>query len=633
VHVIGTAGHVDHGKSTLVKTLTGIDPDRLKEEQQREMTIDLGFAWMKLPGGEDVGIVDVPGHRDFIENMLAGMNGIDLVLLVIAADEGVMPQTREHLAIIDLLGIRSGIIVLTKSDLISDPQWMELVQADIKKLVTNTVLENKPILSVSARKGAGLVELVQTIETELLSVPIRTDSSRPRLAIDRVFSLTGFGTVVTGTLLDGRLRAGDEIEILPSQLHARIRGLQTHKQKEQEAAPGSRTAVNISGLEVDQIHRGDVLTLKGTYATSHLLDVSFHLLADSQSPLHHQDEVKLFIGSAEINARVKVLNEKEIGAEKQGFLQLELSKPTVAVKGDRFILRRPSPPETLGGGVILDPAPLHRYKRKALGAVEKMQILQNGSPADGLVQTIIKLGVTTVEQVRQESKLSPQVFKDLFEELIRNQKIVKLFSKNHATDENTLLASVQTLEEISLKIKNILNEFYKKSPYRLGLKKEELKGRFSFSQSEFDALVNTFLGNQIILLKGNLVCLPDHKIHFSPTQEKAIKTLTSQFDQSPYEPPSVEDCIKQVGKDVFQSLLDMQELILVSPDIVFQGALVRKVEQEIRSLLISNGKIALAEVRDKYKTSRKFALAILEHLDRVGITIREGDFRRLKKSG
>ncbi len=633
MYVIGTAGHVDHGKSTLVKALTGIDPDRLKEEQQREMTIDLGFAWMKLPGGEDVGIVDVPGHRDFIENMLAGMSGIDLVLLVIAADEGVMPQTREHLAIIDLLGIRSGIIVLTKSDLISDPQWMELVRADIKKLVANTVLENKPILSVSARKGAGLAELVHTIETELLSVPIRTDSSRPRLAIDRVFSLTGFGTVVTGTLLDGRLCVGDEIEILPAGKHARIRGLQTHKQKEEEAAPGSRTAVNISGLEVDQIRRGDVLTLKGTYATSHLLDVSFHLLADAHFPLHHQDEVKLFIGSAEINARVKVLNEKEIGTGKQGFLQLKLSKPTVAVKGDRFILRRPSPPETLGGGVILDPAPLHRSRRKSLGVVEKMQILQNGSPADSLVQTIIKLGVTTGEQVRQESKLSPQVFKDLLEELIRNQKKVKLLNKKHEADESTLLASVQTLEEISLKIKNILIEFYKKNPYRVGLKKEEVKGRFSFSQREFDALVNYFVGSQTILLKGNLVCLPDHKIHFSPTQEKAIKTLTSQFDQSPYEPPSVEDCIKQVGKDVFQSLLDMQELILVSPDIVFQGALVRKVEEEIRSLLISNGKIALAEVRDKYKTSRKFALAMLEHLDRVGITIREGDFRRLKKSG
>jgi selenocysteine-specific elongation factor len=533
VHVIGTAGHVDHGKSTLVKALTGIDPDRLKEEQQREMTIDLGFAWMKLPGGEDVGIVDVPGHRDFIENMLAGMSGIDLVLLVIAADEGVMPQTREHLAIIDLLGIRSGIIVLTKSDLVSDPQWMELVHADVKKMVANTVLENKPVLSVSARKGTGMAELVHLIETELLAVPIRIDYARPRLAIDRVFSLTGFGTVVTGTLLEGRLSVGDEIEILPSGIHARIRGLQTHKQKEEEAPPGSRTAVNISGLDVDQIHRGDVLTLKGTYAVSQRLDASFHLLADAQAPLHHQDEVKIFIGSAEINARVKVFNDKEIGVGKQGFLQLELRKPTVAIKGDRFILRRPSPPETLGGGVILDPAPLYLSKRKSLQMIEKMQMLQNGSPADGLLQTIIKLGVTSVEQVRQESKLSQPILNDLFGELVRTKKIVKLTIKNQETDENTLLISLQTLEEIIMKIKNIMVEFYEKNPYRLGLKKEELKGRLPYSQREYDALVNYFLDNQRFFLKGNLVCLPEHKIHYSATQEKAIKTLISQFDQSP----------------------------------------------------------------------------------------------------
>jgi selenocysteine-specific elongation factor len=232
MHVIGTAGHVDHGKSTLVKALTGINPDRLEEEQKREMTIDLGFAWMILPGGEEVGVVDVPGHRDFIENMLAGICGIELVLLVIAADEGVMPQTREHLAIIDLLGISSGIIVLTKSDLVSDPQWMELVKADVKKLVTDTVLENAPIISISASKGTGLAELVNAIETKLFSLPVRPDNSRPRLSIDRVFTLTGFGTVVTGTLLDGRLRIGEEIEVLSSGIRGRIRGLQTHKQEE-----------------------------------------------------------------------------------------------------------------------------------------------------------------------------------------------------------------------------------------------------------------------------------------------------------------------------------------------------------------------------------------------------------------
>jgi selenocysteine-specific elongation factor len=347
VHVIGTAGHVDHGKSTLVKALTGMNPDRLKEEKEREMTIDLGFAWMRLPDGEEVGIVDVPGHRDFLENMLSGISGIELVLLVVAADEGVMPQTREHLAIIDLLGIDSGIIVLTKSDLVSDPQWMELVKADVSKLVSDTVMKNAPIISVSALKGTGLTELKHTLETKLFSLPVRPDYSRPRLSIDRVFSLTGFGTVVTGTLLEGRLHVGDEVEILPSVIQGRIRGLQTHKQNAEEAVPGSRTAVNITGLEVNQIHRGDVLSNRGVYYTSQRLDVSIHLLSDVLTPLRHQDNVKLFIGSAEINARIRLLGEKELIPGKKGYLQLELAKPTVAVKGDRFILRRPSPPEKM----------------------------------------------------------------------------------------------------------------------------------------------------------------------------------------------------------------------------------------------------------------------------------------------
>ena len=634
MHVIGTAGHVDHGKSTLVKVLTGINPDRLKEEQQREMTIELGFAWMRLPAGEEIGVVDVPGHRDFINHMLAGISGIDLVLLVVAADEGVMPQTREHLAIIDLLGIGSGIIVLTKSDLVSDPQWMELIQADVKKLVTDTVLENAPIISVSATKGNGLPELVHAIEIKLLSLPVRPDHSRPRLSIDRVFSLTGFGTVVTGTLLDGRLHIGEEIEILPSGIQGRIRGLQTHKQKEEEAAPGSRTAVNISGLEVNQIHRGDVLTKNGIYCTSQRLDVSFHLLADAQTPLRHQDEVKFFIGSAEINARARVLGDKELQPGKKGYLQLELSKPTLAIKGDRFILRRPSPPETLGGGVILDPSPLNRHKRFSRQVIEKMQLLQNGSPADGLLQTILKLGVTTIEQAHQESKFSPQTFQDLLEELIKNQKIIKLEEKNNEDDgENLLLSGVQTLNEIAQKIMHIYIEFYKKNPLRLGMKREELKGRFSFAQREFNALFDYFLGIRIIILNGSLVCLPDHAIQFSPTQEKAVSKLLAQFDQSPYEPPSAEDCIQQVGKDIFQSLLDMQKLIQVSPEVVFQGVVYRKAEEEIKSLLVSKGTVTLAEVRDKFHTSRKFALAILEHMDRIGITVRGGDSRKLKKSG
>ena len=294
MRVIGTAGHVDHGKSTLVAALTGIHPDRLKEEQEREMTIDLGFAWLTLPGGEEIGIVDVPGHRDFIENMLAGVGGIDAVLLVIAADEGIMPQTREHLAILDLLQIQAGLVVLTKIDLIDDPDWLDLVEVDIRNVLRGTVLQDVPILRVSSTTRAGLPDLLRALDLLLQNVPVRPDLNRPRLPIDRVFAIPGFGTVVTGTLSDGKLATGDEVEILPSGLHGRIRGLQTHKKKEEMAVPGSRTAVNISGLNMEQIQRGEVVTHPGQYRITQRLDLTFRLLPDVSTSLRHNIEVKLF---------------------------------------------------------------------------------------------------------------------------------------------------------------------------------------------------------------------------------------------------------------------------------------------------------------------------------------------------
>ena len=343
MRVIGTAGHVDHGKSTLVAALTGINPDRLKEEQIREMTIDLGFAWVMLPDGEDVGVVDVPGHRDFIENMLSGVGGIDAVLFVVAADEGVMPQTKEHLAILDLLQIQGGVIALTKVDLIDDAEWLDLMELDVRDAVQNTVLEEAPILRVSARTGEGLEQLKQTLAVQLAERPPRFDLGRPRLPVDRVFSISGFGTVVTGTLLDGVLHPGDEVEILPAGVRGRVRGLQNHKRKVETAFPGSRTAVNISGVEVDQIHRGNVVSKPGLYKLTRRLDVHFSLLKDVSTPMRHNTRVKFFLGSAEVSARVRLLGLDELLPGQVGWLQIETEEPVVTVRGDRYILRRPLP--------------------------------------------------------------------------------------------------------------------------------------------------------------------------------------------------------------------------------------------------------------------------------------------------
>jgi len=381
MRVIGTAGHVDHGKSTLVEALTGTHPDRLKEEREREMTIDLGFAWLTLPSGEPISIVDVPGHEDFIKNMLAGVGSIDAALLVVAADEGVMPQTREHLAILDLLKIDRGVVALTKTDMVDEEGWLDLVQDEIARTLAPTSLAGAPILPVSARQRQGVQELLATLEHVLAETPTRRDLGRPRLAIDRVFTIQGFGTVVTGTLLDGRLRLGDEVEILPQGLKARIRGLQTHKQKVEMAVPGSRVAVNLVGVTTEDLKRGDVLTYPGLLKPTQLVDVQVTLVSDAPRPLRHNMALDFFSGASEIPAHVRLLGVQTLEPGQTGWAQLVLDAPAVVAKHDRFILRQPSPSLTIGGGVIVDPHAPRRHRRFRPETVTRLETLAHGTPA------------------------------------------------------------------------------------------------------------------------------------------------------------------------------------------------------------------------------------------------------------
>ena len=405
MRVIGTAGHVDHGKSTLIAALTGTHPDRLKEEQEREMTIDLGFGWLTLPNNEEIGIVDVPGHRDFIENMLAGIGGIDAALLIIAADEGVMPQTKEHLAILDLLQIPAGIIVLTKIDLIPDNDWLDLIESDVRTAVKETILQDAPIVRVSARTGSGLNDLTATLVSILSNKPERLDLGRPRLPIDRVFTMSGFGAVVTGTLSDGHFSIGDEIEILPDGFKGRVRGLQTHKKKEETAQVGSRTAVNISGIATEQIRRGEVLVYPNQYQSTRRVDARFRLLKDVSSPLKHSSEVKVFIGTSETIANLRLLGVDELAPGDEAWIQLELRDPIVAVRGDRYILRRPSPGETLGGGIIVDPQPKGRHKRFDADVLKSLESLTQGSPADILFEAALATSIASPKEIIARSHL------------------------------------------------------------------------------------------------------------------------------------------------------------------------------------------------------------------------------------
>ena len=384
MYVIGTAGHVDHGKSTLVKALTGIDPDRLKEEKERQMTLDLGFAWLLLPNGEEVGVVDVPGHERLVKNMLAGVGGVDLAMLIVAADEGVIPQTREHLAILDLLRVERGLVVLTKKDLVDD-DWLELVGADVREALEGSAFEGAPMIAASAMTGEGLDELKQTIAELLAETEPRKDLGRPRLPIDRSFVMPGFGAVVTGTLSDGSFSVGQEVELVPKGLRGRIRGLQTHRKKLNEAGPGRRLAVNISGIGHEEVSRGDVVAAPGWLAATAAVDARVRMVKDAPAPLKHNATVLFHTGTSETPARFRLLENDELGPGETELAQLKLQRPVALVKGDLFILRNSW--GTVGGGEIIEPR-AKRHRRFDEGVIGRLEVLEAGSPDELVMEAI-----------------------------------------------------------------------------------------------------------------------------------------------------------------------------------------------------------------------------------------------------
>jgi selenocysteine-specific elongation factor len=620
MYVIGTAGHVDHGKSTLVEALTGIDPDRLAEEKAREMTIDLGFAWLTLGDGEEVGVVDVPGHRDFIENMLAGVGGIDLALLVVAADEGVMPQTREHLAILDLLEARSGVVALTKTDLIDDPDWLELVTLDLHDVLAGTALADAPIVPVSARTGAGLGELKAALWERLTAVSPRPDLARPRLPIDRVFSLSGFGTVVTGTLLDGRFRLGDPIEIQPTGLKGRIRGLQTHKTKRDVVLPGSRVAINISGIDRDQVQRGDVVTAPGVLGQTILLDATYRHLPDAQGPLKHNISVKLFIGAAEVVARTRILGAAQINPGETGWLQLALRAPVAVGRGDRFILRRPSPGMTLGGGQVLDPHPGRRHRRFRAEVVERLQMLAQGTPADLLWQALARLEPIAQSKLLAQSGLEKAAALAALAELEAEGRVIRLEQQ---------LVTQAGWQRLSDKLFEAVARYHQENPLRLGMPREEGRSRLKVSPAVLNALVEEAAqGGQLVAAETTLRA-PGHEIVLTPGQQTAVAHLLRQMTANGISSPSVKECKTAVGDAVYYALLDLGQLRQLNDDVVYAAPQYAQFTQQITTYLQQHGTINAAQVRDLLGTSRKYAIALLEHLDDIKVTKRVGDDRVL----
>jgi len=619
LHVIGTAGHVDHGKSTLVKALTGIDPDRLAEEKAREMTIDLGFAWLTI-GAQEIGIVDVPGHRDFIENMLAGVGSIDLALLVIAADEGVMPQTTEHLAILDLLQVEDGIIVLTKTDLIDDPDWLELVTLDVSDAVSGTALQEAPILPVSAYTGEGLAELKAALEQKLEDKGRHPDNGRPRLAVDRVFTLSGFGTVVTGTLDGGSLSLGDQVEIIPGNKRARVRGLQTHKRKLDTAYPGSRVAINLTGVDRDDLQRGQVIARPGSISDTILIDVAYRHLADAGEPLKHNAQVKLFLGSAEVLARTRVIGQKDIPPGQEGWLQLALSEPAAAARGDRFILRRPSPPATLGGGKILDPHPGRRHRRFRPDVAERLQTLAGGTPDEILLMALRR---------RQPMPAGELISISGIDQDSAGAALADLIEEGQVREIGGQLITESGWRDLRQKAQQILQTYHEKNPLRLGMPREELRSRLGLSPQMFNTLMAWCTDQNIIVIEGGLLRTADHELLFSPDQQQQIARFLDQMKRSDANTPSVKEAQHALGDALYYALIDLGRLRQLNADVVYESGQYEEFAGKITSFLQANGEINAAQARDLLQTSRKYAIALLEHLDDIKVTRRVGDVRVL----
>ena len=646
VYVIGTAGHVDHGKSTLVKALTGIDPDRLEEEKRREMTIDLGFAWLTLPSGREISIIDVPGHERFIKNMLAGVGGFEAALLVIAADEGVMPQTQEHLDILKLLGIERGVVALTKRDMVDD-EWLALMTEEVRERLkeTGTGLADAPIVPVSARTGLGLPELLTALDNCLNGVTPRTDLGRPRLPIDRVFSVSGFGTVVTGTLVDGRFAVGQEVEIQPGNLRSRVRSIQMHKTKADIATPGNRVAMALTGLEVSDLRRGMVVTIPGWLDSTDRLDLRVSVLADSPVSIGQNSQWDFFSGAAETGAGVTVLDQKELTAGQSGLVQVRLSEPLAIAKGDRFILRLPSPSQTVAGGIVIDPHP-RRHKRFQEEVIESLKTLEKGTPAEILLQRLVSgdglprdlrtVAEESSMELKEAQAAARQMLRDgdlylLGEEAARREESIRAGGEEVLTPGQLVIAHV-SWEQLRERVVGLVRQFHAQFPLKRGMGREELKSRLNIASPKTNnAVANRLLSEGVVVETegkgggGSALSLPDFEPRFNPAQQKQADALLSAFRQNPYTPPN----LGEMGTDpnIVAALVDNGQLKKMNESVYFLGETYRTMLEATLKELDARGEISLAQVRDLFGASRKPVQAFLEYLDEQKITRRKGDLR------
>jgi selenocysteine-specific elongation factor len=615
VFVLGTAGHIDHGKSALVQALTGMDPDRLHEEKERGMTIDLGFAWLTLPGGQEVGIVDVPGHERFVTNMLAGVGSIDLALLIIAANEGVMPQTREHLAILDLLGIDRGIVVVTKKDLV-DQEWLELVRMDIEELLKSTTLARAPVVAVSAITRDGLDELVATIDRLLPVSSSRKDSGRPRLPIDRVFTIPGSGTIVTGTLIDGSLSVGQEVEIVPPGLTTRLRGLQTHKTKLTSVTPGSRVAANVVGIATTDIKRGDVLTKRGWLLPTSLLSVEVRLLPYMRRPLRHNVVVSFHTGAAESMAKIRLLDKDRLEPGGSAWAQVQLETPLALVKGDRFIIR--SPMETLGGGTVVE-SHAKRLRRFKDAVIEGLKTRERGTIEDSILGLLETRQPLELKGAVAGSELPAEEVGPALETLVKEARAVSV-----GQGDGRLFYTASGWEKLVQQAAAVLQDHHKRFPARMGIPKVELASRLKLGKQS-PAILSLMVNQGAVADDGLTARLPTHEVRLTPTQEAAVSAFLRGLVENPYSPPS--DRIPE--PDLLNLLIERRQVVKTGEGVVFGIKGFDEMVGGVVDYIRTHEKVTLAEARDLFKTSRRYVQSLLEYMDDKKITRRVGDDRVL----
>ncbi|MBN1188209.1 MAG: selenocysteine-specific translation elongation factor [Dehalococcoidales bacterium] len=612
--VIGTAGHVDHGKSTLVRALTGIDPDRLAEEKAREMTIDLGFAWLKLPGGLEVGVVDVPGHEHFIKNMLAGVSGMDLVLLIVSANESVKQQTREHLDILDLMEVPRAIAVITQSDL-TDQDQVTLVGMEVEDLLKPTGFAGAPILAVSAVTGEGLEELKEAIASSLSQAEPRRDIGKPRLPIDRVFTISGSGTVVTGTLIDGKFALGQEVEVTPPALKSRIRGLQTHKTQLNSVSPGSRVAVNLVGLNSSEIRRGNILTCPGWLRPTTLLDARLRLLDRLERPLRHNTEVSLHCGSAEVMARVRMLEKEDVQPGETTWVQFVLDEPLAVVNGDRYVIR--SPMDTLGGGIVIEAHPKQRHRRFRAEIIENLKTRGEGKVEQVLLASLKARQPREAADLISQSNLAPEAAREAVDTLLHQGQLVGL-----GEGKNSLLFTAEAWQQAVSTLTALVSDYHRKFPLRTGIPKAEISSKMKLG-TYFQEALQKLSSQGTIVEENSLIRLPDFNIRLSDSQQSKIETFMQQLRKNPYSPVT-EIALEQ---DLLNLLIDRGQVVRTTAGVVFAAEAYNEMVARILDYIQQSGKITVAEVRDMFQSSRKYVLALLEYMDEKKLTRRVGDDR------